>query len=517
MLKKYINYSLVVLTLLSLTISSCNKQLDAPSVEASPEYGHWTSISDTKAALLGMYGLLRAAMVDNNAHWMYGELRSGDFNSYSRPELQAVIDSDLNKSFPLLENLSNWRRFYAVINAASLFIERAPEVLEKDTRYTDFNLKLDIAQARTIRAFAYFYMVRIWGDVPLITSSFDNGSFPEFKQTDYRLVLKFAEDELVEAVEDLPFRYGVSPQRYYGEHSASWQKVLFNKITAYAILSHLAAYQGKYIDVASYTEFIFDNYTQSEISYTSAIRPSGTGTAGLTGYYGIFSNNYTRGQVLNLSASYVYGEATSSGHIEQLTLAAPFVNRANPDIYVSKDTVSKLFADEHDRRFGIDRTDPANPVYRENYFTNFNNEIPVFSKINIIRDGQVDGNYAVYGSNLVFTRLEELILLRAEAMAVLGQEVKAIEYLNIVKSMREIQPYQVSDLDSKPLINEIFEERRRELMGEGWRFHDLVRLNRISPVDQGMVDLIQAGGIYWPISRQVLKNNSALEQNNYWN
>src|SRR5690606_10163340 len=231
----------------------------------------------------------------------------------------------------------------------------------------DFNLKLDIAQARTIRAFAYFYMVRIWGDVPLITSSFDNGSFPEFKQTDYRLVLKFAEDELVEAVEDLPFRYGVSPQRYYGEHSASWQKVLFNKITAYAILSHLAAYQGKYIDVASYTEFIFDNYT--------------------------------RGQVLNLSASYVYGEATSSGHIEQLTLAAPFVNRANPDIYVSKDTVSKLFADEHDRRFGIDRTDPANPVYRENYFTNFNNEIPVFSKINIIRDGQVDGNYAVYGSN----------------------------------------------------------------------------------------------------------------------
>src|SRR5690606_20466054 len=157
-----------------------------------------------------------------------------------------------------------------------------------------------------------------------------------------------------------------------------------------------AAYQGKYIDVASYTEFIFDNYTQSEISYTSAIRPRGTGTAGLTYYYGIVSNNDTAGQGLCTTFSYVSRKASSEAHIEQLTLAAPFVNRANPDIYVSKDTVSKLFADENDRRFGIDRTDPANPVYRENYFTNFNNEIPVFSKINIIRDGQVDGNYAVY-------------------------------------------------------------------------------------------------------------------------
>src|SRR5690606_14122140 len=194
----------------------------------------------------------------------------------------------------------------------------------------------------------------------------------QFERTDYRLVLKFAEDELVSAVEDLPFRYGINPQRYYGEYSASWQKVLFNKITAYAILSHLAAYQGKYIDVASCTGLNFDKYPHSEISYTAARRTTGSGTAGLTGYYGIVSNSYPRGQVLNLSASYVYGEATSSGRIEQLTLSAPVVNRANPDIYVSKDTVSKLFADENDRRFGIDRTDPANPVYRENYFTNFN-------------------------------------------------------------------------------------------------------------------------------------------------
>src|SRR5690606_3533378 len=244
------------------------------------------------------------------------------------------------------------------------------------------------------------------------------------------------------------------------------------------------------------------------------IMPSGTGTAGLTGNFGVFTNNYQFGQIINFSSAYSYGEATASGHIEQLTLATPYVNRANPDIYVSKETITKLYTDRNDRRFGVDT---LSGLYRETFFTDFSNEIPVFSKIKIIRDGVNDGNYAVFGSNLVFTRLEELTLLRAEALAVLGQNVRAIELLNVIKGMRFTSSYQVTDLATKPLIDEIFMERRRELMGEGWRFYDLVRLNRIKSVDPKISHLIEQNGIYWPISRNVLRNNSQIVQNSYWN
>lgn len=513
--KIYTKISVIVIIVLLQANMSCNKALDVASVEVSPEPLHWKSITDTKAALIGMYGLLRAAMVDNNAHWMYGELRSGDFTSYRRQDLSAVINSELNKSYTLLEDLSNWRRFYAVINAASVFIERAPGVLELDSRYTKYNLDLDVAQARAIRAFAYFYMVRVWGDVPLITSSFDNGIFPEIPKTDFRDVLNFAEQELIEAVEILPFRYGVSPQTYYNANSSNWQKVLFNKISGYAILAHLAAWQGKYLDAAAYTEFIMNNYTQANILYTTNINPSGTGTSGLTGNFGIFTNNYGFGQIINFSSSYAYGEASVSGHLEQLTLARPFVNRENPDIYVNKDTINQMFNNDiNDRRFGIDT---IAGLYRENFFTDFSNEIPIFSKIKIIRDGVNDGNYAVFGSNLVFTRLEELVLLRAEALAVLGQDVKAIELLNTVKSLRYARTYQTSDPEAKSLIEEIFMERRKELIGEGWRFYDLVRLNRIKPINAKVMDMIERGGVYWPISRNVIKNNSKIQQNPYWN
>ncbi|WP_162304933.1 RagB/SusD family nutrient uptake outer membrane protein [Sphingobacterium olei] len=510
----YFKSCLIALCAISQINSSCNKALDAPSVEVSTEEVHWESVSDTKAALIGMYGLLRAAMVDNNAHWMYGEFRSGDFTSYRRQDLSAVINSELNKSYDLLENLSNWRRFYAVINAASLFIEKAPRVLQHDSRYTQFNLDLDIAQARAIRAFTYFYMVRVWGDVPLITSSFDNGKFPEFARTDYRDVLTFAEQELIEAVEVLPFRYGVAPQQYYGSFSTNWQKILFNKISGYAILAHMSAWQGKYLDVAAYTQFIMDNYTQSNITYLNNIAPSSTGTAGLAGNFGIFTNNFQFGQIVNFSAAYSYGEATPSGHIEQLTLATPYVNRANPDVYVSKDSITSAFLERNDRRFGVDT---VSGLFRENYFKDYSNEIPVFNKIKIIRDGVNEGNYAVFGSNLVFTRLEELTLLRAEALAVLGQHIKAIELLNVIKAMRFTSSYQVSELDTKPLIDEVFKERRRELMGEGWRFFDLVRWNRIKSTDAKLTDMIQKGGIYWPISRNVLRNNRQITQNTYWN
>ena len=483
---------------------SCNEQLSEPSGEVASETLQWTSISDTKSALLGSYSLLRAALVENNAHWMYGELRYGDFTSYSRSDLSAINANNLKASYPVMKDLTNWRRFYAVINAASLFIERAPEVRAKDSRYTDQNLKMDIAQARAIRAFAYFYMVRIWGDVPLITKSFDDGSFEQRPKTDSQSVLNFAENELLTAVVDLPYYYGTSLVNYYGQTNGYWRKALFNKLTGYAVLAHIAAWQGKYINVDTYTQFIMNHYTSIGVDYITNI-------SNLSGFNGIFSNNYGLGQLLSIPAPYVYGEASATGHIEEMTLADPLISKQRPDIYVPKDSIVRIFNDINDTRFGIDT---VSGLTRTNYFTNYSGEIPIFSKIKIIRDGVNDGSYGVFGSNLIFTRLEEIALLRAEALSVLGAREEAISLLNRVKINRGVTNYSV--ITTTPLIEEIFNERRRELMGEGWRWYDQVRLNKLRPVNSEIVRLIEEDGIYWPISSDVLSKNKSLVQNDYW-
>ena len=118
-----------------------------------------------------------------------------------------MVKGQLNASYPVINRITNWRRFYAGINAASLFIERAGEILELDQRYTKLNLEVDVAQARMLRAFAYFYMVRIWGDVPLLTSSHD-GDFVQLPRTSKEKVLAFATEELLVAAKIVPFRYG---------------------------------------------------------------------------------------------------------------------------------------------------------------------------------------------------------------------------------------------------------------------------------------------------------------------
>jgi hypothetical protein len=501
------NRTLVIILVAVLGLNvSCKKVLEIDSSRLSGEEGHWKSLQDTRSGLMSTYGLMRAALADNNAHWLWGELRNGDFTASSRSDLKVIVDGNLNASFPLLQKISSWRAFYAVINNASLFIERAPEVLKADIRYTEPNYKVDVAQARALRAFAYFYMVRIWGDVPLITASHD-GSFEMKARTEQSKVLAFAESELIAAAKDLPYVYGAEgddllPGLYYGYGIDRWQGALFTKISAYAVLAHIAAWQSHYIDASVYTEFVMDNYSKANAGYSTTLE--------LTSADGIF-NAQSYKQIIAFGFNDLYGESTANGHIEELVLAAPLVSRQTPDLYVSKDTISSAFKDLSDQRFGLDT---ISGLPRTNYFVNYSSAVPIFSKIKVLRGGSTNGNFAVYSSSIIFTRLEELALLRAEALAVLGQRINAFNLLNIIKKSRGGNG--LTDGPGTDLIKEIFAERRRELMGEGWRWYDQIRYNKIQNNNAAFLNLINQKGIYWPISKEVLNSNSKLVQNSYW-
>jgi hypothetical protein len=386
-----------------------------------------------------------------------------------------------------------------------------------DKRYTDSYYKLDVAQARAIRAFAYFYMVRIWGDVPLITSS-EEGSFEERPRTSQANVLSFAEQELIQAALHLPFLYSgndpeqLYPNNYYGNSSSTWLNTPLNKLAAYAILAHIAAWQGRYIDVAVYTEFIVNNASKSNLKLVT------TNELVTALFNGGSDGNYN--QLIGFSFIQNRGETTSEGHIEQLTIANTTLypmSKPLPEIYVSKDSISAIFPkmNGNDERFGID---PASVLQlpRTNYFENYSAAIPVFKKIRVV-DGATGntGKFAVFNSSVVFTRLEEIKLLRAEALAVLGQTDNAYQELNAVRSIRGLPS--VSSSPSSDIINDIFSERRRELMGEGWRWYDLVRYNRLKRNNPAFNELLDKGGIYWPIAQEVLDRNSKLTQNPYWN
>jgi len=493
-----------------LVLPSCNDTLDVKSTRVSGEQNHWEGLDDVRSGLIGIYGLLRAALANENGYWLRGDLRHGDFTAYSRPDLKAIINGTLNASYPVIKDLSNWRRFYAVVNAANLFIENADRALA-DKRYTKVNYKVDIAQARALRAFTYFLMVRIWGDVPLILNP-PGGHFKELPRTPKEEVLAFAERELRDVAPDLPYVYGDEdpqlPGDYFGYPHTRFVNTLITKLAAYAMLAHVAAWEGHYMDVSVYTKFILDNAEKESLTYVS--------TDDLTKPDGLFSNRQSN-QLIGFNFVAGHGEATTTGHIEDLTLANPFISRRYPQIYVSKDSISSIFpsSNGNDQRFGIDT---ISGLPRTAYFTNYRGEMPIFSKIKVLSQGN-SSEFAKYSSVLVFTRLEEITLLRAEALAVLANNDasnanEAVKLLNTVKGNRGANNYVPGK--SGDLLYAIFSERRRELMGEGWRWWDQVRYHRIKRDNPLFNKLLNDGGIYWPVSQEVINRNSKITQNSYW-
>lgn len=205
-------------------------------------------------------------------------------------------------------------------------------------------------------------------------------------------------------------------------------------------------------------------------------------------------------------------DGSTTGHIEELTLAQPVVTKSVPDIYLPKDSILAYFTVLNDQRFNIDTLGKPRT---ERYFTNFNGKYPIFSKIKVIQGGGNDPNFRYFTSALIFTRLEDVVLLRAEALSVLGDQSGAIDELQQVTSRRGIDIITLLN-SGKETIDLIFEERHRELLGEGQRWFDKIRYNKIKQNNPGFLSLINSGGIYWPVSRKLIAQNNLLTQNPYW-
>lgn len=96
-----------------------------------------------------------------------------------------------------------------------------------------------------------------------------------------------------------------------------------------------------------------------------------------------------------------------------------------------------------------------------------------------------DARYESATSNIPFIRNEELILIYAEANIQLGGATNlanAVDALNIIRETWGIGPY-TGPVDQDSLIDEMLEQRRYSLWGEGHRWVDMRRYGRLDEID----------------------------------
>ncbi len=192
-MKKNIIYLLVIIT--SVTIS-CKKLL-IESPKALTVEGFYNTAAEVQAGLAAMYEPIRndmpgywLAILETQSEWASGQTGSANFDSYRT--FKGLSNTGENNLIP------RWNAFYVSIRNANLVINGAP----KSTVLTQAQKDAFVAEARFLRAFDYFQLVRGWAGVPLQTEKNLNetDNIPKgSKQQIYDLItsdLEFAEKNL---------------------------------------------------------------------------------------------------------------------------------------------------------------------------------------------------------------------------------------------------------------------------------------------------------------------------------
>ncbi len=479
----YINKKWAALLLLtvSLAFTGCKKYLDLAPKNSTYDEVFWVNGSNVQKALSGSYSMLRSAFQQDRSYFVIGDIAAdnfalgGDFWNFT----SFIQNGNFNFGYaPYLEgSLWNWSRFYSIINQCHLIIENTPRIPTEKFSGGEAQQRQLEGEARFLRAYVYFYMQRTWGNVILTTESLkDPQNVPSLPRATEDEIFSFIIADLERAIELL---------------GTTETQAIASKGAGQALLAHVYAWQHDYPQAEKYADDLI-NSSQFEME-------------AIADYADIWKGN-SRETIfeLNMLFDAVSNEATSG--FFNIFLTEPFIkNKGLNSTWSLSDYVTNELFDEEDGRFNaVIQTASGGTRYI----------LTKYSGVDYY-DANNPNTYVV-SNNLVLLRLADIILLRAEARFKNGNEAGALSDLNFVRDRAGLEP---STQQGGALFNEIFDERRRELIGEGHTQFDMIRMEQLQRLfpDAYTDARIAAEGYYWPLDmRQLLPQAPLLTQNEWW-
>jgi hypothetical protein len=189
------NRFLIIGSLVILFCSSCKKDfLDRQPLDQYSESSLWTSASDAAAALNGCY-----SRWESGSWIFYIDCASDNaFNPYPW-EGYAMMG---NMGQLSANNTGNGKWSFGTIQKCNWFlanVDKTPmeEGLKKRMK----------AEARFLRAYRYYLMSQLYGDVPLLTENISTEQANVITRNSKQEVVQFVLDELTAAAADLPESY----------------------------------------------------------------------------------------------------------------------------------------------------------------------------------------------------------------------------------------------------------------------------------------------------------------------
>lgn len=381
---------------------------------------------------------------------------------------------------------SNWRVFYNLINNINLVISAADDI--------EFNSPASrgqiLGEAYYLRAFNYFQLIRIFGDVPLLLEPVDQNT-EVVGRTPVAQVMSQIFNDLDASIQNFPTE-GFAKTKYAA-----------SKPAAYALLADAKMWNGKVLGGGA-SDF------QDAIDAIDNIG----GVSLLDDFADVFNTKLNEEVIFSIFFDFNEQAGMYASRVSPSGISID--NVLNPDVpsstslnaradYRPSDIIIDLFTNSEDQRrdksvipiLVLDGDTPVIDSYAQNKFKGTNANADTF-----------------YDNDIIVYRWADMVLLRAEAKAALNQIPAAVEDLNLIRNRAGIGPY-VGAQDKVSVELEILDERGRELFLELKRYWDLVRFHNAGTINiYNQVPNLQGNNIplLWPVNDNLIAENNLIEQ-----
>ena len=164
--------------LASIAMTSCVDTVILPDNKTVDD-DFWQKKSEVDGVVAAAYAQLRdASAIRNMIVW--GDFRSDELVVTSTLPASATYKTALAQIYSLnieTENaFTSWYPFYSAINYCNLVLEKAEGVIAVDPDYTQGDYDANKAQMLALRAFCYFYLTRVFHDIPVTPGAYLNSS-----------------------------------------------------------------------------------------------------------------------------------------------------------------------------------------------------------------------------------------------------------------------------------------------------------------------------------------------------
>ena len=191
--------------LASVALTSCVDTVILPDNKTVDD-DFWQKKGEVEAVVSAAYAQLRdASAIRNMIIW--GDFRSDELVVTSSLPASAAYKVALSQIYSMnieTENtFTSWYPFYSAINYCNLVLEKAEGVVAVDPDYTRGDYNANKAQVLALRAFCYFYLTRVFHDVPVTPGAYLNSS-DDLNALQYNpdAVLTMCINDLEEAAKD---------------------------------------------------------------------------------------------------------------------------------------------------------------------------------------------------------------------------------------------------------------------------------------------------------------------------